>query len=121
VLDVQGRLHPYPQPLAIRKERTSRQKKCRVEEIGGVTGSRPLPVGLVIVSRYEADACWRPKQLSPGQGILELLDNTVPARRRPEAAISTLHKAVSEAIILKGARGEAEETARLILEIESHN
>lgn len=117
VLDEQGRVHPYPQPLAVR-ERTRgsvAQKKCGVEEFGGVAGTRPLPVGLVISSRYQANARWRPKQLSTGQAVLELLANTVPARRKPEVVLPTLHKATSDAIILKGARGEAEEAARLIL------
>lgn len=115
VLDGQGRVHPYPQPLAIRNKRSARQVKCRAEDIGGVTGTRPLPVGLVAVSRYKAGSVWRPGKLTAGQGVLALLDNTIPARRKPEVVLPTLEKAISEAIILKGVRGEAEETARLIL------
>jgi hypothetical protein len=115
VLDMYGRVHPYPQPLAIRKEGTGKQAKWRVEKLGGVAGTRPLPVGLVVVSRYKAGSRWRPGQLTAGQGILALLDNTIPARRKPEVVLPTLQSAVSEATILKGARGEAEETARLIL------
>ena len=116
VLDMQGRVHPYPTPLAIREQGSGKQKKCRAEQIGGVTGTRPLPVGLVVVSRYEACASWRPTRLSAGQAALELLANTISARRKPEVVIPTLQKAVSSAIGLKSVRGEAEETARLILE-----
>lgn len=115
VLDGAGRLHPYPQPLAIREEGTYEQKKCRVEEIGGVTGTKPLPVGLVIVSKYKTGAPWRPAPLSVGQSVLELLAHTVPARRKPEFVFPTLQKAASAATALKGVRGEAEETAKLIL------
>jgi hypothetical protein len=117
VLDSQGRLHPYPQPLAIRATSHGpvRQKKCFVEEFGGVAGSKPLPVGQVFVGRFAADARWRPIQLSTGQAVLELLDNTVAARRKPEIALPTLRRAVSEATLLKGVRGEARETAVLIL------
>jgi hypothetical protein len=115
VLDAQGRLHPYPQPLAVRQSDNFRQKKYPVEELGGTAGTKPLPVGLIIVSRYQADSRWRPKQISAGQGVLELLSNTVPARRKPEVVMPTLQRAVSAAVILKGVRGEAEETARLIL------
>jgi hypothetical protein len=117
VLDIHGRVHPYPQPLAIRREGLSRQQKCSVEEIGGTTGTRPLPVGLVVVSQYKAGARWNPRQIPTGQAVLELLANTVPARRKPEVVIHTLHGAASEAMTLKGVRGEAKETARRILGI----
>lgn len=116
VLDMHGRVHPYPQPLAIRNHGTFKQKKRRVEELGGVTGTRPLPVGMVIVSQYKAGARWRPGALSAGQGALELLANTVPARRKPEVVIPTLQQVVSNAAVLKGSRGEARETAKRILE-----
>lgn len=115
VLDLQGRVHPYPQPLAIRNPRTFVQRKRRVEELGGVAGDRPLPVGLVIVTRYQEDARWRPSQLTGGQGVLELLNNTVPARRKPEIVMPTLQRAVGEGIVLKGVRGGAPETVELIL------
>jgi hypothetical protein len=115
VLDMRGRVHPYPQPLAIRNPRTFVQRNRRVEELGGVAGDRPLPVGLVIVTRYQEDARWRPRQLTSGQGLLELLNNTVPARRKPQIVMPTLQRAVGEGIILKGVRGEAAETVDLIL------
>jgi hypothetical protein len=116
VLDRFGRVHPYPEPLAIRKQRYSKQKKYRAEEIGGIIGVKPLTVGQVVVSRYQAGTDWRPTKLSAGQALLELLANTIPARRKPEVVIPTLHAAISEATAFKGVRGEARETARLILE-----
>ena len=115
VLDLQGRVHPYPQPLAIRQPDKFTQKKYPAAEIGGVTGTKPLRVSLVIVSNYQAGARWRPKKISVGQGVLELLNNTVPARRKPKVVLSVLQQAVTGAIILKCSRGEAKETARLIL------
>jgi hypothetical protein len=115
VLDSYGRLHPYPQPLAIRKGESGKQVKCRVEQLGGVAGTRPLPVGLVVVSRYKDGSRWRPRKLSAGRAILALLANTVPARRKPEVVLATLERAISEADVLNSTRGEAKETARLIL------
>jgi hypothetical protein len=116
VLDDKGRVHPYAAPLEIRQPGSHQQVRCKVEEIGGVSGTKPLPVGLVVVSRYKPAERWRPRLLSAGQSILELLNNTVPARRKPEAVIATLKTAVARAITLKGARGEAAQTARLILD-----
>lgn len=116
VLDMQGRLHPYPQPLAVRKEGSYVQRKQTVESLGGVTGHKPLPIGLVIVSKYREDARWRPLKLSAGQGMLEMLDNTVPARRKPAVVLPVLQKAVAAATILKGERSEAAEIVKRILE-----
>jgi hypothetical protein len=120
VMDEHGRVHPFPRPLQIREAETARQKKYEVEEFGGRAGRKPLPVGLVVVSRYKAAARWRPRSLSAGQGVLELLANTVSARSNPEAALQALHRAVRGTPIIKGARGEASEIApRILAELSS--
>jgi hypothetical protein len=115
VVDVNGRVHPYPQPLAMRRPGSAKQKKCRAEDIGGSTGNRSLQVGMVIAGRYEAGRRWRPERLSGGRAILELLDNTIPARRKPETVLTVLRRLVAGAVVLKGSRGEANDTAALIL------
>jgi hypothetical protein len=79
-------------------------------------GTRPLPVGLVAVSQYRQGARWRPRRLTPGQGVLALLANAVPARERPAAALAALQRAVVAAPVLKGTRGEASEVAGVLLE-----
>lgn len=107
VLDARGRVHPYPKPLSIREEPTAKGKKYTIEEIGGRVGRGPLPVGLVIVSRYREGARWRPRHLSAGEGALALMANTVSARTEPAAAMSTLRQVVSSAHVLKGVRGDA--------------
>jgi hypothetical protein len=116
VLDKHGNAHPYTAPLAVREPGSFKQKRCLAEEFGGGNGVRPLPVGLVVVSRYESGERWRPRRLSAGQAMLELLANTVPARRKPKVVMTTLERVVSRALVLKGVRGEANETARLILD-----
>ena len=116
VLDTLGRVHPYPQPLAVRDNSSYIQARVPVEQIGGQAGTGPLPVGMVVVAQYKAGHSWRPTRISAGQALLELLSNTVPARRKPEVVMPTLARAVSHAISLKGVRGEAAETVKLILE-----
>lgn len=115
VLDLRGRVHPYPQPLGIRKPGTFVQKNYPIERFGGVVGTSPLPVGLVIVSKYREAGRWRPTRLTAGQGVLELLDNTVPARRKPEVVLPVLQQAVLGATILKSDRSEAEDVVDRIL------
>ncbi|HKP86124.1 MAG TPA: hypothetical protein VJZ26_08510 [Blastocatellia bacterium] len=108
VLDEQGRVHHYARPLAIRENGDLKKpKKYEVETLGGRRGAKPLPVRLVVVSRYKPGATWHPRQLSAGEGALALLANTVSARREPETALVALNHAVSRATILKGNRGEA--------------
>src|ERR1700693_1845499 len=64
VLDERGRVHPYPIPLGIRPGRDGAPRmKCRVEELGGVAGVGPLPVGLVLITRYVSGTRFRPRPL----------------------------------------------------------
>lgn len=117
VLDPEGRVHPYAKPLSVRDGGTHRQKSVGVEELGGSGATRPLPVGLVVVSEFRETArSWRPRTLTSGQGSLALLANTIPARRRPAEVLATLEMVVRGATVLRGARGEAAEAARKILE-----
>lgn len=116
VLDARGRVHPYPRPLGIRGGVDMRPERYPAEALGGVPGVEPLPVGLVALSEYRPGARWRPRPLSPGNAILELLANTVPARRRPKGALAALHQVVRQAPTVKGNRGEAEQVAAAILD-----
>lgn len=116
VLDTDGRVHPYPQRLEVRTRGTVKEHELPAEQIGGVTGTRPLPVSMVVVSRYEGGARWRPQRCSEGQAIMEMLANTASARRKPAIILPILQKTVSSAVVLKGVRGEAQRTAGLILE-----
>ena len=68
-----------------------------------------------LATTYRDGVTWRPRQLSPGQGLLALLENTIPAQRRPKAVLRTLHAVTGQATTLKGARGDAEGLARRIL------
>ncbi|HEX8149747.1 MAG TPA: hypothetical protein VF591_21385 [Pyrinomonadaceae bacterium] len=115
VLDREGRVHPYARPLAVREGDGLKQTRRRVGEFGGRAGTVPLPVGLVVVSRYERGAGWRPRRLTSGECVLELLSNTVPARRSPARALSALTQAAAGATTLAGPRGEAATVAQAIL------
>jgi hypothetical protein len=116
VLDEDGFVHPFAKPLSMRPNKTAPQVETPVEEIGGVPGRKPLPVGMVVMSQFEEGARWRPKRLTAGQGVLELLDNTFSARQSPEHAINILGRVASGAKMLKGKRGDAAAMTRRILE-----
>ena len=115
VLDARGRVHPYPRAMGIRSPNSDESKKVRAEEIGAKVGSKPLRVGLVVSTNYKAGTRWRPRQVTRGRGVLELMSNTVSARSQPEMALDVLPLALESARILKGARGEAGEIVDSIL------
>jgi hypothetical protein len=116
VIDENGLVHPFPRPLGIRKPNEFETNRIDVASLGGVPGSRPLPVRLVIATKYRAGARWRPRRLTHGRGVLELLANTVSARSQTRLALSTLPRAIQDAEVLKGVRGEADEVVETILE-----
>jgi hypothetical protein len=115
VLDEQGRVHPFARPLGVRRPNEFETSRIDVTSLGGVSGSRPLPVRLVVATKYRAGAKWRPRQLTQGRAVLELLANTVSARSQTRLALSTLPRAVQNAEVLKGVRGEADEVIETIL------
>jgi hypothetical protein len=115
ILDRQGLVHPYPLPLALRGEDGQTGRKTPVEELGGQPGSAPLPIGLVVVTQYQAGARWQPQLLSAGQALLALMDNTVAARREPEYSMPILREAVLGARCIHSKRGEASRVVPAIL------
>ncbi|MBN1219227.1 MAG: hypothetical protein JXM69_09895 [Anaerolineae bacterium] len=115
VLDKEGFVRPYSRPLSIRGHNGQPIRKTPVESLGGQTGVEPLPVGLVVVTDYQPEAAWRPRQLTPGQALLALMDNTVAARGNPAHSMPILKQVVTGAIALKSKRGEAREVAPLLL------
>ena len=115
VLDSRGRVHPFSKPLELREEGEFTQTKITVAELGGHSGTKPLPVGLVLMTQFKSGARWRPRKLTPGRGVLELLFNTVSARRSPERALATLQRVTAQAEVLKGVRGNATEVVDALL------
>ncbi len=82
---------------------------------GAEVGTRGIPVGVVAVTQYKPGVRFRPRRLHGGKAILELLRDTVPARRAPRRSLKTLERLVSRTTVLKDARGEADATADMLL------
>lgn len=114
VLDERGRVHKYTRRLGIRQKGNGKTKRYEVEALGGRRGVKPLPVAMVVVSKYREGARWRPRQLSDGEAALELMANTVSARRRPEAMLEAIRPVVSRAAVFKGTRGETDQVVDFI-------
>lgn len=115
VLDSRGRVHPFSKPLELREQGEFTQTRVTAAELGGQSGTKPLPVGLVLMTQFKSGARWRPRKLTAGRGVLEMLFNTVSARRSPERALATLQRVAAQADVLKGVRGNATEVVDALL------
>ena len=111
VFGADGLVSPYPKTLSFRDPAGQPLQKRTVESLGGRIAAGPLPVALVLDTRFLADARWRPRPVSAGAALWTLLDNTVQVRRRPEWALGVLNRAVAGAKAVKSRRGEADAVA----------
>lgn len=119
VLDGRGRVHPFAKLLSVRGAGGCDVHVSRpsAEDLGGHSGTEPLPVGLVVLATHSPGAQWSPQVLTPGQAVIEMLAHTVPARLRPAATLAALERAVSRATVVKGERDEARDLAPRLLEL----
>ncbi len=115
VLDRDGYVHPFRRPLTMR---IGDGGVSRLSMPATKSNAGRIPVGVVVVAGYQAGV---PKmslfQLTPGEGLLALLSNTIAARSKPRQSLGTLRKVVTRAAVYQGSRGEAEAAAQDILKM----
>lgn len=115
VIDERGQVHPYAAPLWLRDSPPDRRDG--LERFEGRQGSEPLPIGAVVVTNYRAGSEWNPTRVSPGRGVLALLDNALSALARPQEATRFITRALDGAVVLEGERGEADDVAPRLLKV----
>lgn len=114
-IDSRGRVHPYPVPIGMRTTSDVIAERILVETFGGNVGTKPIPIGLVVITNYKAGSRWRPKQILAGAGMLAILPNTFSAQTNPAKALATLQQVLLKAPVLKSLRGEAGEVVDALL------
>lgn len=115
VLDAAGRVHPYARPIS-RRQGAHRRVSLDVEaDLGGVRARQPLPVALVVHTRFKPGAAWNPIELPPGESALATFAHTLAARQRTAFAFSVISRTVLAAHSLAGDRGDACDAARAVL------
>ena len=114
LFDANGRVHPYPRPLAVR-DASGIAARVTVSELGGRAGTTALLPAVILFTQYRSDKRWRPQRLAPAEAMMGLLEHTVLARVRPAAALASFRRAVQEAVALKGARGDAVEVVSSLM------
>lgn len=109
VLDPDGMVHAFARDLSVRlvEGSTVSEKSVPVHEFGGAPAPGPVPVGLLLLTEYAPDAVWNPNRLSVGRGIMEVIPHTIPRNFNAEFSLKVLNRALRDAIILQGLRGDA--------------
>lgn len=115
VLDADGFVHPYPKPLSVCINSTRSTEERPVDSLGGRAGDRPIPVTLIAFTSYRPGAVWAPRTCTAGEGAVKLLEHSGAARSRPERVLAAVRRAATDALILEGDRGDADEAASALL------
>lgn len=123
VLDENGLVHPFPRELSVRFQRDGEicEESVPIARFGGKSGSKPVPVGMLLLTEFSEDGVWEPLKLSPGRGIMEVIPHTIPRNFNAEFSLKVLNTAVSDAIILRSPRGEAAGIASKVLSFFDSN
>lgn len=122
VLDKDGFVHPFARPLSIRGEIDDfKQIDYAVETLGGTAGTEKIPVGMVLITEYKPNGKWKPKKMSSANGIIELINNTIPIRNNPQFSLEVLNRVANRAVFYKSKRGDVFESADLILDFFETN
>jgi hypothetical protein len=107
LLDQEGRVHPYPRPLSVRAKLTGIQRDVASARLGGEVGTKPLPVKLILLTKYQAGAEWNPVQAETREASKGLALNAVAIRRFPLVTVKAIARASLTATVWQGVRGEA--------------
>jgi hypothetical protein len=108
-----GLVHAYRRPLALRMDGGAFAASSTPAP--RARGVKPLPVGLIVCTRYRESAVWAPHVLTAAEAAMELLANTIPIRARPRRALRLLKRLALGALAHRSERGEARDAAREIL------
>ena len=114
MLDSNGLVHPYPKPLSMRINDTRETDEQPVESLGGRAGDRPLPVSVIAFTSYRPGAVWTSRARTAGEGAVKLLEHSIAARSRPEQVLAAGARPTN-AMVLEGDRGDADEAASTLL------
>ncbi len=122
IFDADGLVYPFPRTLSMRTDDGEfRPYELPLESLGGVKGSGPLPVGLVLFTEYKPGRKWSPKISTAGNGVLAMIPFALTMRLRPEFSLRVLNSIASRAIICSSPRGAAREFAQVILSYVDKN
>ena len=118
VFDANGFVLPFARPISIRDpEHAIGVRSVKIKSMGGKVGRDPLPISLVLFTKFKERAAWKPRKLLPGEAVLRMIPHTLPIKFNPEFALLVLKRAVSRAIIIKSSRNDVKISVGKIIEL----
>lgn len=114
LLDSEGRVHPYPRPLLLRKDRLL---PMLADECNAPIGTGPAPVGWILFLEYQPGCEFSVEEVPQGEAVLALLCNTPHAWADSPDLMRVFQRAVAGANCLRGRRANAVDAAVRILQL----
>ena len=121
VIDLEGRIHAFPRPLRLRDAIEPKLSAGPTAATLNCEALEPLQPAWIMNLRYRPNGVWDPRELTHGQTLLALLENTVAVRRQSELTLRTLGLAVESTIGWQSERGGADDTTREIVRLMDTN
>lgn len=116
VFSEEGLVHAFRRPIGLRREPGRPRTHVSAEGMGGEAGTEPLPLGLVLVTRYIPGAPFAPKPMQRSEAYRSLVLHAIGLRRRPDLVTSILSRAVAGAHCWASKRGEAAPVAEFLMQ-----
>lgn len=112
VLDDQGRVIPYPRRVSLRKGPHGEAGRLDFAHLApqGPAEDHAIPIGLVALLRYDEEGGWDVRELDQLEAIMAMSEQTVAIQRRPADTFAILDKVARGATVIKGTRGDVEDT-----------
>lgn len=116
LIDLEGRVHPYPRPLLLRNGKPV-QSAVLPQEINSCFAVNSAPVGWILELAYQPDHAWSAAEAPQGEGVMMLLRNTPHVLAESPHMLHAFMRAVSGARCYAGYRGDASQAVDHIFEL----
>ncbi len=116
VMDENGLVHPFERDLGVRFVPDEGPMPVDPAAFGGTRAKHPVEAGLIVYTGFVENTEWSPEIMTLGSGILESVPEVIPFSFNTEFVLKVLNTTFNRAIIIKSDRGEAVETAPMILD-----
>lgn len=113
ILGEDGLVRPYPRPIALRTSGPD-QRPTPAAAPPRTTSYEPVQVAVIVDTTYEPGQTWKPELVRRAAAVLPLLAQGAGVREQPALTLR-IAGALATASLLRGPRGDASETAELLM------
>jgi hypothetical protein len=122
IIDREGSLHPFARQISMRtREASFSVYEIDPKELNAEVGTRPVPIGLVLITKYKPRARWAPKMIAGGEGVLRTIPFALGVNQHPNNVLAVLQKINTRVPVISTERGDAAITARRLLKFFDSN